>query len=106
MTIDNLDGLGGVDYSATVCADGPLKIERVLNAPSRCSAMLDVSDTGGAVPARRGRVGVASDSGTVLFTGYVATEPMAVYAGAGKKGAGHREASSALRRERPVVRRA
>ena len=29
VTIDNLDGAGAVDYSAALCADGPLKIERV-----------------------------------------------------------------------------
>jgi len=98
VTIDNLDGLGAVDYSAAVCADGPLKIERLLNAPSRCSGMLDVSDAAVAVPARRGRVVVASDSdsGTVLFTGYVATEPEAVYAGNGTKGPVYRYAFSAV----------
>jgi hypothetical protein len=96
VTIDNLDGLGAVDYSAAVCADGPLKIERVLNAPSRCSGMLDVSDAAVAVPARRGRVVVSSDGGTTLFTGYVATEPEAVYAGNGTKGPVYRYAFSAV----------
>jgi hypothetical protein len=40
LTIDNLAGAGAVDYSAVLCADHPLKIERVLNATSRCSGML------------------------------------------------------------------
>ena len=96
VTIDNLDGLGAVDYSATVCASGPLKVERVLNAPSRCSGMLDVSDAAVAVPVRRGRVVVASDSGTVLFTGYVATEPVAIYAGNGTRGPVYRYVFSAI----------
>ena len=69
---------------------------RVLNAPSRCSGMLDVGDAGLAVPVRRARVVVSSDSGTVLFTGYMATEPEAVYAGNGTKGAVYRYAFSAL----------
>ena len=56
VTIDNLDGQGAVDYSAAVCAEAPLKIDRVLNAPSRCSGVLDVSDAAVAVPVRRGRV--------------------------------------------------
>ncbi len=86
VTIDNLDGVGVVDYSCALCADTPLKISRTLNAPSVCSGMLDVSDLGLAVPVRRGRVVVASANGTVLFTGYVATEPEAVYAGSGLKG--------------------
>ena len=96
MTIDNLDGMGAVDYSGAIFSDAPLKIDRVLNAPSRCSGMLDVSDAAVAVPGRRGRVVISSDNGTVLFTGYVATEPEAVYAGNGTKGPVYRYAFSAV----------
>jgi hypothetical protein len=96
VTIDNLDGAGAVDYSAALCADGPLKIERVLNTPSICSGMLDVGDAAVAVPVRRGRVVVTAASGTVLFTGYVATDPEAVYAGTGLKGPVYRYVFSAV----------
>jgi hypothetical protein len=96
MTIDNLDGAGAVDYSAALSADGPLKIARVLNAPSICSGLLDVSDAGLSVPARRGRVVVTAASGTVLFTGYIATDPEAVYAGTGVMGPVYRYAFSAV----------
>jgi hypothetical protein len=96
VTIDNLDGAGVVDYSAALCADKPLKIARTLNAPSVCSGLLDVSDASLAVPARRGRVVVTAANGTVLFTGYVATEPEAVYAGTGFKGPVYRYAFSAV----------
>ena len=96
LAIDNLDGAGAVDYSGAVCSDRPLKIERVLNAPSRCSGMLDVSDAKLAVPARRGRVVVTSDSGTVLFTGYVATEPERIYAGVATMGPVYRYVFSAI----------
>lgn len=96
MTIDNLDGKGAVDYAAALAADGPVKIERVLNAPSRVSGLLDVTSAGLAVPVRRGRVRMISDSGTVLFTGYLATEPEAVYAGAGVAGPVYRYAFSAV----------
>jgi hypothetical protein len=96
MAIDNLDGAGAVDYSAALCADGPLKIARSLNAPSVCSGLLDVSDVGLGVPLRRGRVVVTAANGTVLFTGYVATEPEAVYAGMGLKGPVYRYAFSAV----------
>ncbi|MEI9981691.1 MAG: hypothetical protein WDN23_22385 [Edaphobacter sp.] len=96
VTIDNLDGAGAVDYSAAMCADGPVKIARSLNAPSVCSGMLDVSDAGFAVPVRRGRIVVTAANGTVLFTGYVATDPKAVYAGVGLKGAVYRYAFSAV----------
>ena len=94
ITIDNLDGAGAVDYSDAVCADAALKIDRVLNAPSRCSGMLDVAAL--AVPARRARVVVTSDSGTVLFTGYVATEPQRIYAGVATMGPVYRYAFSAI----------
>ena len=98
LTFDNLDGNGAVDYSGCICADGALsvKIERVLNAPSRCSGVLAVGDAGLPVPVRRARVVVTADSGTVLFTGYVATEPQQVYAGVGTKGTVYRTAFSAV----------
>jgi len=96
VTIDNLDGAGAADYSAALCTDGPLKIERALNAPSICNGMLDVSDASLVVPARRARVVVTAASGTVLFTGYIATEPEAVYAGTGLMGPVYRYAFSAV----------
>ncbi|HWW98505.1 MAG TPA: hypothetical protein VNY74_12435 [Edaphobacter sp.] len=96
MTIDNLNGGGAVDYSAALCADGPLKIARSLNAPSVCNGLLDVGDAALGVPVRRGRVVVTAANGTVLFTGYIATEPEAVYAGTGLKGPVYRYAFSAV----------
>jgi hypothetical protein len=96
VTIDNLDGKGASDYSAALCPDGPVKITRVLNTPSICSGLLDVSDAALSVPARRGRVVVTTANGTVLFTGYVATEPEAVYAGTGLQGSVYRYAFSAV----------
>ena len=100
LTIDNLDGAGAMDYSAAVCAgghgEGSLKIDRALNAPSRCSGLLDVGDAVLAVPVRRGRVVATSAGGTVLFTGYIATEPEALYAGTGVKGPVYRYAFSAI----------
>jgi hypothetical protein len=103
LTIDNLDGAGAVDYSAVICAGAPLTIERVLNTPSRCSGMLDVgapANPGGEtpllVPVRRGRVVVAGDSGNILFTGYLATEPVPVYVGVGLAGPVYRVAFTAI----------
>ncbi len=58
--------------------------------------MLDLSGVAMAIPARRARVIVASDNGTTLFTGYVATEPVPVYAGVGLKGSVYRYAFSAV----------
>jgi hypothetical protein len=110
LTIDNLDGAGALDYTAALCADAPLKpagaaltIDRVLNTPSRCTGTLlvgAVANPGAApalpVPVRRARIVVASDSGTVLFTGYLATEPVSVYAGAGLAGPVYRVAFTAM----------
>jgi hypothetical protein len=96
VTIDNLDGRGAVDYSAALCAEGPVKIARVLNEPSICSGLLEVSSAALGVPVRRGRIVVAAASGTVLFTGYIATEPEAMYAGTGLMGAVYRYAFNAV----------
>ena len=107
VTIDNLDGHGAVDYSATVSADAALTIERTLNAPSRCigSVMIATAANPGSapmlpVPVRRARVVIANASGTKLFTGYIATEPEAVYAGAGLAGPVYRVAFTAISDER------
>ena len=103
ITIDNLDGKGGVDYSSAICADTPLKIERTLNAPSRCTGVLlfggifmNGANPNLPTPVRRGRVVVSSDSGPVLFTGYLATEPEQVYVGQGISGAIYRIAIDAV----------
>lgn len=96
ITIDNLDGDGVRDYSAAVSMDGPLKIERTLNAPSRCTGVLDLSAFNLPVPSRRARVVVTTDADAVLFTGYLATEPESVYAGMATTGPVHRLALTAL----------
>jgi hypothetical protein len=97
LTIDNLDGKGAVDYSAWVTSDPPLKVERALNAPSRCSGSLVLEAAPElAVPVRRARAVVTADSGVILFTGYIATEPVAEYAGAGTAGPVYRIALSAV----------
>src|ERR1700733_8203008 len=58
--------------------------------------MLDVSDAGLAVPVRRGRVVAAAANGTVLFTGYIATDPEAVYVGTRGRGGACRYGFSAV----------
>ncbi len=96
ITIDNEDGLGAVDYTPAVAAEGPIEIQRELNAPSRCAAEIVLGTQGLATPARRGRVIVTNQAGTMLFTGYLATEPVAVYAGAGTSGPVYRARLSAV----------
>jgi hypothetical protein len=96
ITFDNLEGAGPIDYSSCVCPMPPLTIERVLNAPSKCSGLLDVSATGLPVPARRARVIVTAANGTTLFTGYVATDVEMLYAGNSSTGPVYRIAFRAV----------
>ena len=102
LTIDNQDGLGAVNYSAAIAqagtesGSGALSIARTLNAPSIAKGLLCLEGTALAVPVRQARVVVASDSGTTLFTGYLATEPVALYAGVASAGPVYRLAFSAV----------
>jgi hypothetical protein len=95
LTIGNLAGAGPVDYSASIAADTPFEIARTLNAPSRCSGSL-ILNAAQPVPVRRARVAVSSAAGALLFTGYIATTPVAEYAGAGLTGPVYRIAFSAV----------
>jgi len=96
LTIDNLDGLGAVDYSAAIDRSEPVAIARTLNVPSIAKGVLCLASTARAIPVRRGRVVITSQAGTVLFTGYLATEPVAIYAGVASAGAVYRFAFSAV----------
>ncbi len=95
ITIDNQDGLGALDYSARLCTAQPLQIKRTLNEPSFCTGVVDCSD-GTKVPVRGARVRVLADNGSVLFTGIAATEPIAIYAGAGLAGPVYRSEFRAI----------
>jgi len=86
ITIDNLDGLGAIDYTEAVAAEGPITVQRTLNEPSRCAAEIVLGVGGLAVPVRRGKVTVTSTNATLLFTGYLATEPIRIYVGSASTG--------------------
>ena len=94
LTIDNLTGLGPTDYSDAISADFPLKIERTLNKPSILTTLLEIGAL--PAPARRGRLIATSESGTILFTGYLAVEPVAIYAGVSTTGPVFRYQVSAI----------
>lgn len=89
ITIDNLDGQGAVDYSPWIAATGGLSLVRKLNQPSTCECLLDLNASTLLAPARRGRVVVSREDGSVLFTGYVTTRPELGYLGVGEAGAMH-----------------
>ncbi len=96
ITIDNLDGLGAVDYTGAVAAEGPITVQRALNVPSRCTAEIVLGAEGLAAPARRGKVTVTAADTTVLFTGYLATEPVRIYAGNASAGPVYRARITAV----------
>jgi len=75
LTIDNLDGNGAVNYSQAIVSTEKFTIERQLNEPSLCSFTVAPSGLSLVMPVRHGRVVVSDNSGVVLFTGYIATEP-------------------------------
>jgi hypothetical protein len=95
LTIDNHDGNGPVDYSGSVVAARPCRIVRRLNEPVTFAVTL-LPAPGLAVPARNGRVIVADNSGNVLFTGYVATDPALELTGQGTTGAVYQALVSAI----------
>jgi hypothetical protein len=95
LTIDNNDGKGAMDYSASIVATRPFRIVRRLNEPVTCAVTL-LPDQGLAMPARNGRVIVYDNSGIVLFTGYLATEPALELAGRGTMGAVYQAVLSAI----------
>ena len=96
LTIDNLDGNGALDYTATIIPSVPIRIVRQLNEPTICSFKLAPSATNLPVPLRFARVIIADDSSVVLFTGYVATEPALELAGEGFAGPMYEAAVSAI----------
>jgi len=86
LTIDNLQGLGAVDYMGWL--DGTLapRVERKINQPSalRCSVLGSVP--GFVVPAAGGRVILAKADGSTVFTGYLTQAPQFEYLGFGEQG--------------------
>ena len=69
ITIDNLDGLGAIDYSEAVCEEGPITLQRALNEPSHCTAEIVLGLGRLAVPVRRAKVTITAADATLLFTG-------------------------------------
>ncbi len=96
ITIDNFDGLGVMDYSDAIAVEGPITIQRGLNEPSRCTAEIVLGIAGLAVPERRGKVTITAADGTVLFTGYLTTEPVRIYAGTASAGPVYRARVTAV----------
>ncbi len=96
VTIDNLNGAGPIDYTASIESKNSVVIKRQLNAPSECSLSFLPDAQGLPVPIRYARLSVSDSGGLVLFTGYVATEPAMVLAGSGVMGASYKAEITAI----------
>jgi hypothetical protein len=96
LTLDNLDGLGPVDYSTAIDRSKVLTITRSLNAPSILEGLLCLEGSALKLPVRQARVTATAQAGAVLFTGYLTVEPVAIYAGAASAGPVYRYVLSAV----------
>lgn len=85
LTIDNLDGLGALDYTATIAADNRPQIVRRLNRAATMSCALVALGTL-APPVTGARVAWRNQSGVALFTGYLTQAAERVYLGWDQEG--------------------
>ncbi len=96
LTIDNLDGAGVLNYTSAVVPTTLLRLERQLNEPSVCTFTLALQAMNLPVPLRLARVVVTDDNNVILFTGYVASEPVLECVGEGLAGPVYTAAVSAV----------
>ena len=96
LLIDNGDGVGAVEYSGTVMAEGRIKVMRALGAQTTCSFELLLGAMGLAVPVRKARVVVQRADGSELFAGSLATKPLREYVGESSTGAVYRARLTAV----------
>ena len=94
VLIDNLDGLGPLDYTAFIDSSKSLRVSRKLNSPSG----LKIGLVAGAwsTPVVGGRILVTLSNGANLFTGYVLATPTLEYVGWADRGPTYRYEIDAL----------
>jgi hypothetical protein len=86
LQIDNLDGLGPVNYTSSVDGSRSPQIIRKLNQPSELHLSL-VSDTPTfVVPVAGARLTLGLTNGQDVFTGYLTQSPVFEYLGWGERG--------------------
>jgi len=81
LIIDNHDGLGQQDYSASLDPEHLPRLKRRLNRAAEMQAWLASADGGFRVPASGARVILQRDDGYKLFTGYLTAAPQQQYLG-------------------------
>ncbi|MGH9494610.1 MAG: hypothetical protein ACRD3B_06395 [Candidatus Sulfotelmatobacter sp.] len=86
ITIDNLQGLGALDYTASVDGTIAPKVVRKINQPASFACSLLASGPGFVVPVAGARVCVTRAGGTFVFTGYLTSAAVLEYLGWGERG--------------------
>ncbi|MGB8733859.1 MAG: hypothetical protein WCC99_21590, partial [Candidatus Sulfotelmatobacter sp.] len=81
LTIDNLQGQGPQDYTASLDGSKLPKVERKLNQPAELQFSLLANSPGFVIPAMGARVTLGKTNGSDVFTGYVIAAPQYEYLG-------------------------
>lgn len=85
LTIDNLQGAGTVDYTASVDVSVTPRVERVLNKPASLQLSLVANSAAFVAPASGARVTLTKADGSYVFTGYLMQAPQCEYLGWGEQ---------------------
>jgi hypothetical protein len=86
LQIDNLDGLGPIDYTSSIDGSRSPQVVRKLNQPSEFRVSLVADSTDFVVPVTGARVTLGLTNGQDVFTGYLMQSPLFEYLGWGERG--------------------
>jgi hypothetical protein len=86
LQIDNLDGLGPIDYTSSIDGSRSPQVVRKLNQPSEFRVSLVADSTDFVVPVTGARVTLGLTNGQDVFTGYLMQAPLFEYLGWGERG--------------------
>jgi hypothetical protein len=86
LQIDNLDGLGPVDYTSSIDGSRSPQVIRKLNQPSTMQFSLVANSSDFVVPVVGARITVGLTNGQDVFTGYLMQSPVFEYLGWGGGG--------------------
>ncbi len=90
LKIDNLDGLGPLDYSAAIDGAQSPQIIRKLNQAAELKVSLLANGPSFVVPALGARLTLGKTNGQDVFSGYVMQAPEFEYLGWGERGPAYR----------------
>src|SRR5271157_4033418 len=85
LTIDNLQGLGPVDYTGALDRTEAPRVERKINQPSLLRCSLVANSGAFAPPVAGARVSLTRANGSFVFTGYLTQAPQFEYVGWGQQ---------------------